>query len=62
MATFRTAFRAEALRLHGLGGAHAGNAAHTNLATVDDANNYVIDQFNHDHLTAVDAVNAYNRN
>ena len=54
-ARFRTAFRAEAATVGG------GNAAHTDLAAVNAANDFIIDQFNHDHITAVEAVGAYNR-
>ena len=52
---FRTAFRAEATRIG------AANAALTDLGPVNDKNNFLIDQFNHDGITAVQAVAAYNQ-
>ena len=45
--TFRQAFRADA-------------AAPGALAADNPANNFIIDQFNHDHITAAEAVAAYN--
>ena len=44
---FRAAFRAD-------------GAAPAALAVDNPANNFIIDQFNHDHITAAEAVAAYN--